>query len=392
MRGHRRSRSRIPILSAARATLAAMRNRQSCWPVAIALTAILAGCGSIKPPPQQPQRMSQPATISPTGPPPLTTTIALPFQPMDLTFSASVNKLYASGMEAVSGGPPQWRDYAVSLSAPSGTIERFDTSITGTQQHLVVNDKLRRGYALMMSGDVKVFSTDTDTLVATAQKPSSCYVQVLAINQATNVVYGGGAANEGACLVQLDADGHIVRENVVGPNVKGKSPSIWDIAADPASGDVLYVNAFGVARADTMLKEKWRTPVEVPSGPGEMVLGFEPKTNTAYVAVGADPVISPARISIVDAGTGSRKGEFIGPGHPQGFAATGDGRVFAMFSNSTDLYVLSDGASALTKFVSLSDIPGWKPDDSRWLEIDPAGRRLFVSPGVDRQKIAVYQY
>ncbi len=306
---------------------------------------------------------------------------------MDLTFSASVNKLYASGIEGgtARGAPaPQWREYVVALSAPTGPIERFDTSVEGTPQHIVVNDKLRRGYALMMSGDIKVFSTDSDTLVATAQKPS-CSLQVLAINRATNVVYGGGAANEGACLVQFDADGHVVRENVVGPNVKGKSPMIGDIAVDPGSGDVLYVNAFGVARADTMLKEKWRTPVE-----GAM--GFEPKTNTVYVAVESDPVISPSMISVVDAGTGTRKGEFSGPGHAQGFAATGDGRLFAMFSNSTDLYVLADGASALTKFVSLSGIPGWKQDDGRWLEIDPAGRRLFVSPGGGRQKIAIYQY
>ncbi|MFZ1178694.1 MAG: hypothetical protein WAO15_21015 [Mycobacterium sp.] len=308
---------------------------------------------------------------------------------MDLTFSASANKLYASGMEDVSGGPPQWRQYVVSLSAPSGPIERFDTSIKGLQQSLVVNDKLRRGYALMMSGDIKVFSTDSDTLVSTAQKPS-CYLQVLAINKATDVVYGGGAADEGACLVQFDADGHIVRENVVGPNVKGKSPMVGSIAVDSASGDVLYLNAFGVARADKMLKEKWRTPVE---GPGEpMAMGFEPKTNTAYVAVGADPVISPTRISVFDAGTGTPRGEFTGPGHVQGFAATGDGRLFVIFFNSTDLFVLSDGASTLTKFVSLSDIPGWAPSDTRWLGVDTAGRRLFVSPGGDRHKILVYRY
>jgi hypothetical protein len=196
------------------------------------------------------------------------------------------------------------------------------------------------------------------------------------------------APPEGACLV--DTDGHVVRENVVGPNVKGTSPRIWDIAVDPASGDVLYLNAFGLAHGDKMLKEKWRTPVD---GPGEPItMGLEPKTNTAYVEVRADPVVTPTKISIFDAGTGTPKGEFSGPGQVQGFAATGDGRVFAIFSNSNDLYVLSDGASALTKFVSLSDIPGWKPSDSRWLEIDPAGRRLFVSSGGDRQKIAIYQY
>jgi hypothetical protein len=312
--------------------ICAVRNRQSRWPAAIALTAILAGCWFDKPPPQ-PVRMSQQATISPTGPPPLTTAIALPFEPMDLTFSASVNKLYASGMEAVSGGAPQWRQYAVSLSAPSGPIERFDTAIKGLQQHMVVNDKLRRGYALMMGGDIKVFSTDTDTLVSTAQKPS-CVLQVLAINQVTDTVYGGGAANEGACLVQFDADGHIVRENVVGPTVKGKSPRVGQIAVDSASGDVLYLNAFGLARADKMLNEKWRTPVD---GPGEPItMGLEPKTNTAYVEVRADPVVAPTKISIFDAGTGTPKGEFSGPGQVQGFAATGDGRLFAIFSNSND--------------------------------------------------------
>jgi hypothetical protein len=292
-----------------------MRNRRSCWAVAVALTAILAGCESHEPPPQ-PVRMSQQATISPTGPPPLTTAIALPFEPMELTFSASVNKLYASGMESVSGGPPQWRDYAVSLSAPSGQIERVDTSITGTQQTLVVNDKLRRGYALMMSGDVKVFSTDTDTLVSTAQKPSSCYLQVLAINRATDAVYGGGAANEGACLVQFDADGHIVRENVVGPNVKGTSPMVGSIAVDSASSDLLYLNALGLARADTVLKEKWRTPVVGPGQPWSM--GFEPNSNTAYVEVRGDPVIAPTKISVFDAGTGTPRGEFSGPGQVQG--------------------------------------------------------------------------
>jgi len=333
--------------------------------------------------------MSQQATISPTGPPPLTTAIALPFEPMDLTFSASANKLYASGMEEVSGGPPQWRQYVVSLSAPSGPIERFDTSIKGLQQDLVVNDKLRRGYALMMSGDVKVFSTDSDTLVSTAQKPS-CSLEVLAINQATDMVYGGGATNEGGCLVQFDADGHVVREKVVGPHAKDKSPIIGSLAVDSASGDVLYLNAFGLARADKMLNEKWRTPVHGPGEPGPM--GFEPKTNTAYVVVGTEPVISPTKISVFDAATGTPRGESSGPGSCQGFAATGDGRLFAIFFNSTDLYVLADGTSILTKFVSLNDIPGWAPSDTRWLQVDTVGRRLFVSPGGDRQKIAVYQY
>jgi hypothetical protein len=336
--------------------------------------------------------MSQPATISATGPPPLAASIALPFEPMSLTFSASLNKLYASGIEggtARGAAAPRWREYVVSLSAPTGTIERFDTSIKGLQQDIVVNDKLRRGYALMLGGDIKVFSTDSDTLVSTAEKPS-CFVQVLAINQATDVLYGGGLDNGGGCLVQFDADGHLIRENVVGPHVQGKSSRIGSIAVDSANGDVLYLNAFGLARADATLKEKWRTPVEGPGGP--LSMGYEPRTNTAYAEVGADPVISPSRISVFDAGIGKQKGEFSGPGRCQGFAATGDGRLFAAFFNSTDLYVLADGASTLTKFVLLSDIPGWAPSDSRWLEVDKAGRRLFVSPGGDRQKIAIYQY
>lgn len=308
---------------------------------------------------------------------------------MSLTFSASVNKLYASGMEEVSGGPPRWREYVVSLSAPTGPIERFDTSIEGLQQSLVVNDKLRRGYALMMSGDIKVFSTESDTLVSTAQKPS-CSLQVLAINQATDVVYGGGQDDRGGCLVQFDADGHIIRESVVGPNVKGKSPMVGSIAVDPASGDVLYASVSGVARADKMLRQKWRTPVDALGGPPGMA--FEPKTNTVYVEVGDFPVISPSRISVFDAGTGKPKGKFSGPGWSHGFVASGDGRLFVTFFNSNDLYVLSDGASTLTKFVSLADIPGWAPSDTRWLGIDAAGRRLFVSPGGDRQKIAIYQY
>ncbi len=311
---------------------------------------------------------------------------------MSLRFSASANKLYTSGIEggtARGAAPPRWREYVVSLSAPTGPIERFDTSIEGLQQDLVVNDKLRRGYALMMAGGINVFSTDSDTLVSTAQKPS-CYVQRLAINQATGVVYGGGLDSGGGCLVQFDADGHVLRESVVGQKVEGKSPMIGSMAVDSVSGDLLYVNAFGLARADKTLKEKWRTRVDGPGSPMEM--GFEPKTNSVYVEVGADPVVSPSRISLFDAGTGEPKGEFTGPGRCQGFAATGDGRLFAIFFNATDLYVLADGASTLTKFVSLSDIPGWAPSDSRWIEVDTAGRRLFVSPGGDRQKIAIYQY
>ena len=129
-------------------------------------------------------------------------------------------------MEHVPPGPPQWRSYVVSLSAPTGPIERFDTSIEGTQK-IVINDKLKRGYALVASGVIEVFSTESDTLVSTSRKPS-CYLHALAINQATDVVYGGGATEQGACLVEFDADAHIVRENVVGPgHAEGQEPADW---------------------------------------------------------------------------------------------------------------------------------------------------------------------
>ena len=260
--------------------------------------------------------------------------------------------------------------------------------INDVPTHIVVNDKLRRGYALV-PGAIKVFSTDTDALVSTSDKPS-CSPQVLAVSQATGIVYGGGASDKGECLVQFGSDGRIVRENVVAPNVKGQNMLVQRIAVDSASGDVLYTNPSSVGRADQMLTEKWRTPV---GGPGEAQdLGFEPKTNTAYMTVGGFPVISPTRISVLDGRTGKQKGELSGPGWTNEFAATGDGRLFVAFFNSNDLYVLSDGTGTLTKFASLGDIVGSSPSDSKWLLVDTAGQRLFVSPGGDAHTILVYRY
>ncbi|MGO9510584.1 MAG: YncE family protein [Mycobacterium sp.] len=280
------------------------------------------------------------------------------------------------------------RAYVVSLSSPAGAIKRLDTAIDDQPHHIVVNDKLRRGYALVV-GAIKVFNTDSDALISTSQKPS-CSPEVIAINQATGMIYGGGLSNKGECLVQFDSDGRIVRENVVAPSVQGKNMLVQRIAVDSASGDVLYTNPSSVGRADQMLNEKWRTPVD---GPAEVQdLGFEPHSNTVYVTVGNFPVISPARVSVLDGGTGSQRGEFSGPGWTSQFAATGDGRLFVAFFNSNDLYALSDGTSTLTKFASLGDIPGRSPSDPKWLEVDTAGRRLFVSPGGDGHKILVYQY
>jgi hypothetical protein len=323
--------------------------------------------------------------MSSTGPPPLTAAIALPFAPMELTFSAAANKLYVIGLE---GASPRFVAYVVSLSAPAGAIKRLDTAIDAVPHHIVVNDKLRRGYALVV-GAIKVFNTDSDALISTSQKPS-CSPEVIAINQATGMVYGGGFTEKGECLVQFDPDGRIVRENVVAPSVQGKNMLVQRILVDAASGDVLYTNPSSVGRADQMLNEKWRTPVD---GPGEAQdLGFEPKTNTVYLTVGDFPVISPAPIFVLDGGTGRQTEQFSGPGWTSQFAATGDGRLFAAFFNSNDLYVLSDGTSTLTKFASLGDIPGRAPSDPKWLEVDSAGRRLFVSPGGDGHKILVYQY
>lgn len=323
--------------------------------------------------------------MSSTGPSPLTAAVALPFLPMELTFSAATNKLYATGLE---GGPPRMRAYVVSLSAPIGPIGRLDTLINGLPEHVVVNDRLRRGYALV-AGAIKVFSTDSDTFILTSDKPS-CSPQVIAISQASGIVYGGGVSDKGECLVQFDSDGRIVRENVVAPHVKGQNMLVQRIAVDSASGDVLYTNPSSIGRADQMLREKWRTPI---GGPGEVQdLGFEPKANTAYITVGQFPVISPARILILDGRTGKQRGEFSGPGWTNEFAATEDGRLFVAFFNSNDLYLISDATHTPTKFASLGDIAGSSPSDPKWLFADTVGHRLFVSPGGDAHKILLYRY
>ena len=323
--------------------------------------------------------------MSSTGPPPLTTAIALPFLPTELTYSAATNKLYVFGLE---GEPPTIRAYVVSLSAPTAPIKRLDTLIDDLPNHIVVNDKLRRGYALVV-GVIKVFSTDSDTLVSTSQKPS-CLVEVIAISEATGMVYGGGNSPKGECLVQFDSDGRIVRENVVAPHSGNKNMLIQRIAVDSASGDVVYTDPYSVGRADQNLKEIWRMLVASPGQAQD--LGFEPKTNTVYVTVGDFPVISPTRITVVDGRTGKQRGEFNWPGFTSEFAAASDGRLFVASFNSNDLYVLSDGSSTPTRFASLGDVPGSQPSDPKWLAVDTAGHRLFVSPNGDGRQILVYRY
>ena len=360
-----------------------MRSRWLRWAVGIALTAVLVACPNSKTP-SQPPRPSESATISSTGPPPLMTSITLPFDPMSLTYSAATNKLYVVGLE---GGPPHFKSFAVGLSAPTSPIERLDTSIDNVAKDIVVNDKLGRGYALTIPGDIIVFRTDTDTLVSTGQKPS-CSLEVLAIRLETGTLYGGGNSDKGECLVLFNSDGRIVRENVVAPPSRNKNMMVQRIAVDSASGDVIYTDPYSVGRADQNLVETWRMPV---NGQAED-LGFEPKTNTVYVTIGDFPIISPTRISVVDGRTGKQREEFSGPAWTSEFAATGDGRLFVAFFNSNDLYVLSDGSSTLTKFASLGDIPGSSPSDSRYLAVDTIGHQLFVSPDGYGHQILVYRY
>ena len=368
----------------------------------IALAAMLVGCGNNhdfynpEMPPTSAPASVQPPTISAAGPSPLTQTIAVSFDPSELIFSASVNKLYVSAVSEDSV-------FVVSLSAPTQPIKRLEAAIGETAigvftPMLVVNEKLRRGYALTRAGSIKVFSTDSDTLVSTSRAPS-CKVDLLAINQATGMVYAGGLSDKGACLVQFDSDGRIVREAMLSdPGVKNMR--VQHLAVDPATGDVLYTSTPGVGLSssmsavgglDQMLTQKWRTPIGGHGGvPG---LGFEPKTNTVYVSVDTSPINSPARFTVLDGGTGRQRGEFDGPGSGAGaasgqFAATGDGRLFFAAQDSHDVYVLSDGTSTFTKFASLDYFGA----SSLSLTVDPAGRRLFVAPQFDARKIFVYQY
>ena len=41
----------------------------------------------------------------------------------------------------------------------------------------------------------------------------------------------------------------------------------------------------------------------------------------------------------------------------------------------------------LAKFASVGEVPGSSPSDPKWLAVDRAGRRLFVSPGGDGHRI-----
>lgn len=97
----------------------------------------------------------------------------------------------------------------------------------------------------MDTGAVRVFNTDTDTLVSTIEPPS-CVAQVLAVNDASGMVYGGGQSATGECLVEFDSSGHLVRQNDVAPLSSTQNRLIQRIEADPASGDVVYMDPYSV--------------------------------------------------------------------------------------------------------------------------------------------------
>lgn len=170
---------------------------------------------------------------------------------------------------------------------------------------------------------------------------------------------------------------------------------------DPSSGDVVYIDPYSIGRADQTLTEKWRTPVPGTGNPSNTVftgqgeatgMGFEPASNTAYIWVRGAGVIGPATIAIYDGHTGKQTGQFTGPGSSSQFAADHDGHLFAAFCNSSDLYVLSHGATTLTKFATLANVPDLSPDDAKWLAVDPSAHRLFVSPGGNAHSVYLYSY
>jgi hypothetical protein len=328
----------------------------------------------------------KPAQLSTAG---AATLIGLWFEPTELTFSTGSNKLYVYAIS------PKLATYAVSMSAITRTPARLDESIVDGTSHIAVNNKLRLGYALTHTGALRVFNTDSDTLIATTEH-RSCEAEVLVVNEPSGMVYGGGLSATGECLVKFDSAGHFVGEKDVAPASGNQNRMIQRIAADPASGDVIYMDPYSVGRADQTLTEKWRTPApgvsrssDIGSGPNASDMGYEPSSATVYVCVSPTSTIAQATIAIYDGRTGKQTGQFTSPGSSTQFAADQEGRLFVAFSNSSDLYVLANGAKSLAKFEPLVDVPDPSPSDIKWLAVNSAGHQLFVSPGSGN---SVYQY
>jgi hypothetical protein len=314
------------------------------------------------------------------------TRIGLWFEPADLTYSAGSDKLYVS---SISGKPAT---YVLSMSALTKIPPRLDDSIVSGTQRLTVNNKLKLGYTLDNSGALRVFNTDTDKLVSTIDA-RACKAQVLAVDETRGTVYGGGRSDRGECLVEFDSAGHFLAEKDIAPGSGKQNPMIQRIAADPASGDVIYTDPYGVGRADQRLVEKWRSPApgvstsgDIYSGPHVSDLGYEPGSATVYVCVSPT---APATITVYDARTGKQTGQFTAPASTDQFAADQQGRLFVTLANSSDVYVLDHGAQLLTKFATLPALPGGSTRHVEWLAVDPAGHRLFVNAGSGN---SVYQY
>lgn len=328
------------------------------------------------------------------GPPQLSTAgnataIGLWFEPSELTYSSGSDKLYVTQLA------PKQAIYVLSLSELTKTPPLLDKSITDGTRHLAVNNKLKLGYALNNAGGVRVFNTDTDKLLSTTER-RSCEAEVMAVDEETGVVYGGGVSPTGECLVKFDSAGHLLAEHDVASRRAGQNRMIQRIAADPASGDVVYLDPYSVGRSDQALTEKWRTPAPFVSPSGDGIsgpkvddMGYEPRSATAYVCVRRTSVTAPATLVSFDGHTGKQTGEFIAPASSSQFAADQQGRLFVALSNSRDIYVVDDGAQSLRKFDTLPAVPDGSTRSVEWLAVDPVKHRLFVSPGSGN---SIYQY
>jgi hypothetical protein len=304
--------------------------------------------------------------------------IGLWFEPGAVAFSTGSDKLYVADWV----GKPA--TYVLSMSALTKIPPRLDNSID-YDDAIVVNNKLKLGYVLAKdgTGQMRVFNTDTDTVVSTTER-RSCRAQVLAVDETSGWVYGGGQSDAGECLVKYDSAGHIIAEKDVAPPTGNQVAVIQRVAADSASGDVIYTDPASVARADQTLTEKWRTPA-----PGASDLGYEPASATVYVCLSSTARNAPATIAVYDGYTGSRSGQIAVPASTDQFAADQQGRLFVALSESNDIYVLERGAQSLTKFETLPSVGDGSARHLEWLAVDPVGHRLFVAPGGGN---AIYQY
>jgi hypothetical protein len=317
------------------------------------------------------------------------TRIGLWFEPTQLTFSTGSDKLYVAD---INGKPAT---YVVSMSALTKIPPRLDDSIAEGAHHIAVNNKLRLGYALKYNGALRVFNSDADTLISTTE-PRACKAEVLAVDEVSSTVYGGGQSATGECLVKFDSAGHFVAEKDVTPARSNQNRMIQRIAADPASGDAIYMDPYSVGRADQTLTEKWRTPAPGVSSSGDLGaaphasdMGYEPDSATVYVCVSPTTTTAPATIAVYDGHTGKQSGHFNVPASTDQFAADQQGRLFVALTRSSDLYVLDHGAQSLTKFQTLPSVRDGSTRNVEWLAVDPAGHRLFVGPGSGN---SIYQF